>query len=120
MPLKRMGTLKERDRKAAELTRQALIDENNRITRWARVFGTDDGLMVLDELLDRCGVMDSIFETSSKIYSNAGRQELGVEIVADILKADPEIYKRLVDMWVADMNKRQEEAIKQVLNRAKE
>jgi hypothetical protein len=84
------------------LNAKAAIEERNRLRRWAAVFGTDDGLLVLDELLDRCGSLDSIWDSSARIHYNSGRQDLGNEIVADILKADDAIYHRLVDKWVHD------------------
>jgi hypothetical protein len=81
---------------------KAGVAEENRLNRWRRVFGTEDGLLVLNELLDRTGAMDSIYETSAKIHYNSGRQDLGLEILADVMLADRQIYHNLIELWATE------------------
>jgi hypothetical protein len=43
-------------------------------------------------MLTYCRVYESIFEQSSKIYHNSGRQDVGHFLVAEITQADEEAY----------------------------
>jgi len=50
------------------------------------------GRRVLWRLLGKCGVFESIMETSARIYYNAGKQDLGHYLLGEIAQADPEAY----------------------------
>jgi hypothetical protein len=39
-----------------------------------------------------CGVYGSVWEASAKIHYNAGRQDVGHQLMADIIAAAPELY----------------------------
>jgi hypothetical protein len=52
------------------------------------VMQTAAGRVVMWDLLARCKVFESIYESSSKIYYNAGRQDFGHELMALLLDLD--------------------------------
>lgn len=56
------------------------------------VLQTIEGRRVLWRFLEKCGVFESIMETSARIYYNAGKQDLGHYLLGEIGKADPNAY----------------------------
>jgi hypothetical protein len=56
---------------------------------------TVEGRATLWELLARAGVFRSIFDPSSRIYYNAGRQDFGHELLAEITRVAPDLYIRM-------------------------
>lgn len=56
------------------------------------VLSTLSGRRVLWRLLGKCGVFESIMETSARIYYNAGKQDLGHYLLGEIAQADPNAY----------------------------
>lgn len=66
-----------------------------------KLLGFPEGRRVLWKYLSACGVFNSIFEQSSKIYYNAGQQDLGHRIMADIVEADS---NALIEMMRAQEN----------------
>lgn len=50
----------------------------------AAVMETEAGRIVMWELLSTCGIYRSVWENSSRIHYNAGRQDLGHELLADL------------------------------------
>lgn len=51
------------------------------------------GRFVLWELLTRAGLYRSIWDPSAKIHYNAGRQDYGLELLAQVIDADEELYQ---------------------------
>jgi hypothetical protein len=78
------ATRKERDARAVELAdlRAVLNTEYGRRSLW--------------RLLTHCSVFESIFSASSLIYANAGRQDVGHFLMAEIEAADPEAIFRMM------------------------
>jgi hypothetical protein len=56
------------------------------------VLRTIEGRRVLWRFLEKCGVFESIMETSARIYYNAGKQDLGHYLLGEIGKADANAY----------------------------
>lgn len=57
------------------------------------VMGTPDGRVVLAQLIRRAGVYKSIWHPSSEIHYNAGRQDYGHELMADLVAIDEDLYQ---------------------------
>ena len=55
-----------------------------------------EGRRVLMRFLGRCGVHHSIMETNARIYYNAGQQDLGHWLLAEIGEADPKAYLQMM------------------------
>lgn len=77
------------DRRDLELA-ELLEDSRRHRFRGAleRLLQTVDGRIVLAALIRRAGVMRSIWDPSSAIHYNAGRQDYGHELVADVIGID--------------------------------
>lgn len=76
-----------------EAQRQELIDEENRYARLSRVFATDDGIEVLEWLLEHGGYWrSSILDERS-----LGKFELVRFVFNQICVADTNIIHRLID-----------------------
>jgi hypothetical protein len=56
------------------------------------VMKTQPGRLVMWELLSTCGVFRSVWEASAKIHYNAGRQDVGHELQADLHEVDTDLY----------------------------
>ncbi len=52
------------------------------------ILGSKEGKHVVCHLLDYCGTFSSIFDPSSKIYRNAGKQDVGHFLMAQLVRAD--------------------------------
>ncbi len=86
--------LDEHDEQRAEAQRKALIDEEKHYATIKRVFGTADGLDVLEWLLtDLCGYWRSRFDTEGE----RGKFELGRFIFNQVCVADIEICHELLE-----------------------
>lgn len=75
------------------------------------VFGTQNGMDVLDWLLEACGYADTIFTGNSRTYYQSGRQDVGREIMAEVTKADPQIHHQMIDRWCEDANRKMTEEV---------
>ena len=53
---------------------------------------TAEGRALLWCLIEKAGVFRSVWENSARIHYNAGRQDYGHELLADILETDPQHY----------------------------
>jgi hypothetical protein len=56
------------------------------------VMNTADGRLVMWELLRTCGIFSSVWEASAKIHYNAGRQDVGHEILSDLHLVSTDLY----------------------------
>lgn len=59
------------------------------------VVARPEGRRVLWWWLSRCGLFRSITETSSMIYVNSGRRDVGLELIKLITEADPKAYLQM-------------------------
>jgi len=104
--------LEEKRKKAAEEARDEFLKDQEFGIKLRKVFGSSEGIVVLDWILDQCGVLDTIFTGNSQTFYNSGRQDFGNDLLARITKADPGIYHRLIDIWTKDIEERKIEAMK--------
>jgi hypothetical protein len=82
------------DAKRKELHRTALLQEENHYNAIKRVFGTDDGTVVLEWLLtDLCGYWRGSLANEREL----GRFELGRTVFNQVCMADIEIAHNLLD-----------------------
>lgn len=74
--------------KAAIRTAQDIRDDELRDL--GRVLRTREGRNVLDRIIGWCGVHRSIFDANgSRLYYNAGRQDVGHFVLSEVTAADP-------------------------------
>lgn len=92
-------TTKERERDQRKNRLDDLRDEEIWLGKIRKVFGSPEGLDVLDWLLDNTGVLDSVWTGNSNSYYLMGRQDLGQKVLTECMKADPYIFHSLVDRW---------------------
>lgn len=59
----------------------------------AAVMNTVEGRVVLAALIRRAGVYKSIWSRDSAIHYNAGRQDYGHELMADLVRLDEERFQ---------------------------
>jgi hypothetical protein len=86
--------LDEHDEQRAESQRKSFIDEEKHYANLRRVFGTPDGMDVLEWLLtDLCGYWRSRFDTEGE----RGKFELGRFIFNQVCVADIEICHALLE-----------------------
>jgi hypothetical protein len=79
------ASVKAHDRKAR--LRAERHEENMKV-----VLGSKEGRAVLWDILDRCKTLLPVWDSSSRIHYNAGRQELGQDLLRDILSIDGQIF----------------------------
>jgi hypothetical protein len=75
--------------KAEESRRQELDDI---IT----VLGTISGRRLMWRLMEKCKTFSSIWDPSAKIHYNAGKQDLGHFIMAEIIEANPKLFTKMM------------------------
>ena len=95
----------DEENKAEKL--QALADKakaNLHLMRVKHVFESRDGLKVLDWILTKCGIKETVFTGNSRTYYKAGKQDIGNDILAEVTMADVNIHHRLIDMWLIEEN----------------
>jgi len=86
--------LDEHDEQRAEAQRKALIDEEDHYNAIKRVFGTEEGTVVLEWLLtELCGYWRGSLVTEREL----GRFELGRTVFNQVCMADIEIAHNLLD-----------------------
>jgi hypothetical protein len=84
----------DEDAKRKELHRTAFLQEENHYNAIKRVFGTDDGTVVLEWLLtDLCGYWRGSLANEREL----GRFELGRTVFNQVCMADIEIAHNILD-----------------------
>ena len=90
------ATRKTKDRRAGELSDlKAVLTETT-------------GRRVLWRLLEHCSAFESIWAEGNRVHYNAGRQDIGHFLMAEIQEADPDALVRL--MVEAGARKKRERA----------
>lgn len=56
------------------------------------VMSTEAGRAVCWDFISRAGVFHSIWDNSARIHYNAGRQDFGHEMMAEVLETDEALY----------------------------
>lgn len=74
----------------AEKKQQLKISQTHRDLQ--AVLRTSEGRRVFWRLLERARVFESVWENSARIHYNAGRQDFGHEIMADIVEAGEKFF----------------------------
>lgn len=57
----------------------------------AKTLSTPEGRRVMWRILEQCNVFGSIWENSARIHYNAGQQDLGHWLMAEITRVDEQI-----------------------------
>lgn len=60
------------------------------------IMSTAPGRRFMWRLLSHCGVYSSIWEASAKIHYNAGKQDVGHFLLAEIVQTNEELYSLMV------------------------
>ncbi len=71
------------------------LRERERRTDLKAILDTVEGRRFLWGQLGKCKVYESIWESSAKIHYNAGKQDLGHELMDEIIRASPEAYLQM-------------------------
>lgn len=74
------------------------------------VMSTPEGRRFVAARIKRCGVYGSVWEASAKIHYNAGRQDTGHELMADVISAAPDAYT-LMEREARELQRREEAEI---------
>ena len=71
-----------------------LVRERERLERQdlVSVMSTKIGRRVLWRMLAECRVFESIYETNARIHYNAGKQDLGHWLMAELMDVDPNAW----------------------------
>lgn len=77
--------------KTAELFEKRRIERHRNAV--AAVLGSLEGRIVFAQLIRRAGVYRSIWHPSSEIHYNAGRQDYGHELMAELVDVDENLYQ---------------------------
>lgn len=67
---------------------------------------TSEGRRMLWTRIKKCGVFQSVWEPSAKIHYNAGRQDVGHELLADVINASPDLYS-LMEREARELQRRE-------------
>ena len=90
------------------LERRQKRDRDRELSDLRHVLSTDQGRRVLWRLLEHCSVFRTIWDPSSRIHHNAGRQDVGHFVMAELEEADEEAIYRM--MREAKLRQRSEDA----------
>lgn len=72
----------------------------NHLDRINNAVSTEDGLYFVCWLLEKAGFQESVFTGNSQTYWKSGRQDLGNEVFAELVSANPEIGHRVLDFYI--------------------
>jgi hypothetical protein len=61
-----------------------------------QVMSSPQGRRFIWRLLGHCGVYESIWEASAKIHYNAGKQDVGHFLLAEVVQANEELYSLMI------------------------
>jgi|GEM_PF-1789168 len=106
--------IQERDKEQSRADLENFAEEQRYHAKLKAVFGTSEGLDILDRWLDEWGVLDPLFITSSDIYRRTALHDFGCQVLADIIAADPEIYIALVKKWSKEHEENKTNYLKQI------
>jgi hypothetical protein len=78
-----------------EKTRQKLRQDNeDNDLRF--LLATDQGRRFIWKLLEMCGVFKSSFTGSSETFFLEGQRNIGLKLLSDIMRVDPDSYLKMV------------------------
>jgi len=77
----------------AKIKKQLLDDQNHNDLKF--ILDSAQGRRYIWRVLERCGVFKSSFVTSSEIYFNEGKRDIGLKILAEIMECDPQAYLKM-------------------------
>jgi hypothetical protein len=78
-----------------EKTRQKLRQDNDD-NDLRFLLATDQGRRFLWKQLEACGVFKSSFTGSSETFFLEGQRNIGLKLLSDIMRVDPESYLRMI------------------------
>lgn len=74
------------------------------------VMSTEAGRRFVASRIRVCGVYGSVWEASAKIHYNAGRQDVGHQLMADVIAAAPDAYT-VMEREARELQRREEAEI---------
>lgn len=74
------------------------------------LMNTAEGRRFVWSRISKCNVFGSVWEPSAKIHYNAGRQDTGHELMADVIAASPELYS-LMEREARELQRREQAEI---------
>lgn len=83
----------ENEIKDAEIKVKLLEDQKENDLRY--VLASDQGKRFIWGLLEACGIFKSSFTGSSETYFLEGQRNIGLKLLADVMKTDPEAYIKM-------------------------
>lgn len=63
---------------------------------WCVILSIPEGRRVIWQLLGKAKIHETIFETSSRIYYNAGQQDFGHYIMSEATEAQPDAFLKMM------------------------
>lgn len=83
------------EKQVSRAARKDRRKDAQRLAMTLAVLGTPEGRAFCWELLEKARVFESIWHPSAAIHYNAGRQDFGHELMADLIKADERLYLQM-------------------------
>lgn len=81
----------------AKAAKERIESREARLRRaMANLLATEDGQIVMWEMLSYCRVFGSIWESSAKIHYNSGQQDVGHYLLAKITEARPDVLVKMM------------------------
>lgn len=80
------------EKQVSRAARKEQRKEAQRLVMTKAALATYDGRAFCWELLAKARVFESIWHPSAQIHYNAGRQDFGHELMADLIAADEQLY----------------------------
>lgn len=81
-----------------------------RVNDYQTVLASPQGRRLLWGIISDAGVFGKCFTGNSNTFYNLGKKEFGLDILSDIIEADPNAYlKAQAEAWEADREEKQKE-----------
>lgn len=68
------------------------LGRDRELNDWRAILATPEGRRVIWRVLERAMLFKTIWEPSARIHFNAGLQDMGLFVLAEIMAADPSIF----------------------------
>lgn len=97
MPDRPLVTDAANQRQVEKAQKRAEYNEKRKIEDMQKLLALPEFRRYIWDVLGFCRISESIFETSARIYYNAGQQDVGHKIQGDIITARPEAYIQMME-----------------------
>lgn len=81
---------------------KAKLAEDQRANDLRYMLASDQGKRFIWSLLESCGIFKSSFTGSSETYFLEGQRNIGLKLLAEIMKTDPEAYVKMYKLSKKD------------------